>query len=359
MARYSIWALGESHVSVSGGGQLDGVTQGDGSHLMGLSLTLNSNSWEELDFRDRGDRDFDDNDSDQRLRGNQTFDGTSYGNNTVVEAEYELVLQDPATGLTYRVLAVNFNTSSPSYGTIEGLAFIDEFPPIGVALTVISTSEGPSGGGAVDEGEIAAPPCFTPGTFVQMQRGQKRVEDIEVGDKVRTLDSGVQTVRWVGRVEVPLALMARKPEYRPVRIRKGAFGGNVPERDMLVSPQHRILLCGWRAELFCGETQVLAAAVHLVDDCCIFVAHDVQAISYIHLQFDRHEILVSDGLPSESFNPGHLSVGAFSDASRAELLSLFPNLDTRSGRANAARPLAYRREVQAMVSAQRRSKRLG
>lgn len=356
MANYSIWALGESHISVSGGGQLDGVTQGDGSHLMGLSITLNSNSWEELDFRDRGDTNFDDNDGDQRLRGGQTFDGNSYGNNTVVEAEYELVLQDPATGLTYRVLSVNFNNSSPSYGTIEGLAFVGEFPPIGVALTVISTSEGPSGGGAVDEDEIAAPPCFTPGTYVQMKRGKKRVEEVEVGDLVRTLDNGVQTVRWVGRVDVPKALLRRKPEYRPIRIRKGAFGGNVPNRDMLVSPQHRILLCGWRAELFCGETQVLAAAVHLVDDKSIFVAHDVQDISYVHLQFDRHEIVVSDGLPSESFNPGHLSVGAFSQASQAELLSLFPDLEARSGPADAARPLAYRREVQAMVSAQRHSK---
>ncbi len=119
MANYSFWALGESHVTVSGGGQLDGVTQGDGSHLVGRTITLTDNAWEEIDVRDRGsDRNFDDNDGNQRLRGSQTFDGVTYSNNTRIEAEYEFVLLDPSTGQTYRVLSVNFNNSSPSYGTI-------------------------------------------------------------------------------------------------------------------------------------------------------------------------------------------------------------------------------------------------
>ncbi|MGR3713818.1 MAG: hypothetical protein ACU0A6_11950 [Shimia sp.] len=115
MANYSFWALGESHVSLSGGEQLDGVTQGDGSHLVGETITLNSNSWEQIDVRDAGsDSNFDDNDGNQRLDGAQSFDGVSYGNNTRIEAEYEFVLEDPNTGLTYRVLSVNIRNSSPA-----------------------------------------------------------------------------------------------------------------------------------------------------------------------------------------------------------------------------------------------------
>lgn len=349
MADYSFWALGESHVTVSGGEQLDGVTQGDGSHLVGETITLNDNAWEQIHVRDGGsDTNFDDNDGNQRLDGTQTFDGVSYSNNTRIEAEYEFVLQDPATGLTYRVLAVNFNNSSPAYGTVEGLAFVDEFPPVGVTLNVISAQEGPRGGSAVDQGNIAAPPSFTPGTRIRMKRGEKRVEDIVVGDEVMTLDRGPQTVRWVGRVEVDAEVLRANPEFQPILIRKGALGVMMPERDMMVSPQHRILLGGWRAELICGEPQVLAAAAHLVDGDGVRVAEGLRSVTYVHLQLDQHEILLSDGVPTESLNPGAAAMAALPEQSQAELQALFPELERQGGLATA-RPLAYRREVEAIL----------
>ena len=104
MQNYDFWALGEASLTISGGGQLDGVTQGDGSHLVGRTITLTSTNFEELEVRDRGggDRSFDDNDGDQRLRGSQSFDGVSYGNNTVIEAEYIITLRDPNTGIEYQ-----------------------------------------------------------------------------------------------------------------------------------------------------------------------------------------------------------------------------------------------------------------
>ncbi|MCW8843902.1 MAG: Hint domain-containing protein, partial [Rhodobacteraceae bacterium] len=299
MANYSFWALGESYITVSGGVTLDGVTQGDGSHLVGKTITLNDNAWEEIAVKDGGsDTNFDDTDSNQRLDGGQNFDGVSYSHNTKIEAEYEILLQDPATGLTYRALAVNVNNSSPAYGTVEGLAFIDEFPPIGVTLNVVSAKEGPSGGSAVDNTEIAAPPCFTPGTLILTLDGARAVETLEVGDLVVTRDRGAQAIRWIGRCAVSQARMRAEPQFRPVRIRAGALGAGAPERDMLVSQQHRILISGWRAELCTGEAEVLVAAAHLVDDAAVQIARDVHETVYIHLQFDHHEIVVSDGLES-------------------------------------------------------------
>lgn len=349
MADYSFWALGESHVTVSGGEQLDGISQGDGSHLVGETITLTDNAWEQIHVSDGGsDTNFDDNDGNQRLDGTQTFDGVTYSDNTRIEAEYEFVLQDPATELTYRVISVNFRNSSPAYGTIEGLAFVDEFPPVGVPLTVISAQEGPSGGSAVDQANIAAPPCFTPGTRIRMKRGEKRVEEIVVGDEVMTLDRGPQTVRWVGRVEVDAAVLRARPEFRPILIRKGALGVMMPERDMMVSPQHRILLGGWRAELICGEPQVLAAAAHLVDGDGVRVAEGLRSVTYVHLQLDQHEILLSDGVPTESLNPGEMAMAALPEQSQVELQALFPELEGQGALA-PARPLAYRREVEAIL----------
>lgn len=331
MARYSFWALGESQISVSGGGQLDGVTQGDGSHLVGLSITLNSNSWEEIDVRDRGsETNFDDNDTDQSLRGSQVFDGVSYANNTVIEAEYEIVLLDPATGLTYRVLLVNLNNSSPSYGTIEGLAFVGEFPPIGVALQVISATEGPTGGSAVEVSNIASPPCFTTGTLIQTPQGDRAVETLTVGDLVDTKNNGPQPLKWLGECIVSKGLMATVNSFCPVRILKNAFGDGAPNRDMLVSQQHRILVQGWQSELLIGQGEVLAAAVHLMNGTTVALANDVTSVSYYHLLFDDHEIVFSDGLATESFNPGPVSVGAIPLESRMELAELFPDVDLHS-----------------------------
>ena len=71
----------------------------------------------------------------------------SYGNNTVIEAEYQMVLRDPNTGIEYRAVSVNMNNSSPAYATIEGIAFVDVIPPTRVALEVISASEGPGSSG--------------------------------------------------------------------------------------------------------------------------------------------------------------------------------------------------------------------
>ncbi|SHI83127.1 Hint domain-containing protein [Shimia gijangensis] len=331
MANYSLWALGESEISVSGGEQLDGVTQGDGSHLVGETITLNSNSWEQIDVRDRGsDTDLDDNDSNQKLDGAQTFDGVSYSNNTVIEAEFEFTLLDPSTGLTYRVLAININNSSPSYGTIEGLAFVGTFPPTGVALQVVSTQEGPTGGTAVDFVDIAAPPCFTLGTMILTPDGERPVESLKVGDLVETQQHGPQPLRWKGVCEVSPQQLETTPSFTPVRISKDAFGQGFPNRDMLVSQQHRVLVEGWRSELLLGQGEVLAAAAHLVNGSSVSLAHDVRSVTYLHLLFDDHEIVFSDGLTTESFNPGPISVGAIPMASRMELANLFPEVDLNS-----------------------------
>lgn len=348
MANYSFWALGESQISLSGGTQLDGITQGDGSHLLGATMTLNSNAWEQIWVRDGGsDTNFDDNDGNQRLNGTQSFDGVTYSNNTRIEAEYEFVLLDASTGQTYRVLSVNINNSSPSYGTVEGLAFVDEFPPRGVPLTVISAREGPRGGTAVDQSNIAAPPCFTPGTLICVAGGQKPVEDIEVGDLVMTLDHGLQPVRWVGQVALSETELRFKPEFCPVRIRKDAFGPGQPARDMRVSPQHRVLLEGWRAELICGELQVLAAAVHLLDDQNVRMDPPSGGLTYIHMQFDQHEIVESDGLLTESLFAGPSALKSLPPESRRELVTLFPEL-VDGITTCLARPLADKREAQAI-----------
>lgn len=349
MSDYNVWALGESNLTISGGGQLDGVTQGDGSHLTGLTITIDTTNFAELLVSDGGsDTNFNDNDGNQRLDGAQSFDGASFNDNTKIEAEYQITLLDPNTGIEYQAIAVNINNSSPSYGTIEGLAFVDVIPPSGVALNVTSAAEGPGSGSnaSLPEADIATPPCFTSGTLILTPDGEIPIDDLQTGDLVETLDHGAQPIRWIGRTKVAAHRMETAPAFRPVRIKKDALGSGKPARDMLVSPQHRILIEGWRAELHFGEPQVLVAALHLINDTTIIRATDVTQVTYIHLHFDRHEVIVSDNLESESFNPGPACIGSIPVDARNELFALFPELDLlKTAPFAAARPMISRREA--------------
>lgn len=327
---YSVWMLEAADITVSGGKSLSGITQGDGSHLVGETIRLDTNQWLETFIRDN-DPNFDDNDSNQRLDGAQTIGGTTYADGTRVEAEYRLTLRDPVTGETWDVLGFNINNSSPVFGTIEGLAFVGPvggFPPVGRDLQVIAAFEGPGAAGqpAIDAINLASPPCFTPGTLVRVPGGERAVETLAPGDRVETRDHGAQPLVWVGRVHVNAARFAATPAFVPVRLRAGALGPGLPARDMLLSQQHRVLIGGWRAELLFGEAELLAPVRHLANGAGIALARDVRAIDYIHLMCARHEIVWADGIETETFLPGAQGLGSIPVRARNEVLALFPEL---------------------------------
>ena len=173
-------------------------------------------------------------------------------------------------------------------------------------------------------------PCFTPGTLIATPTGERRVEDLAVGDRVITRDNGIQEIRWVGHREMTGAELEAAPQFKPVLIRQGALGKGLPERDMLVSPQHRVLMSGEKTALYFDESEVLVAAKHLTDMEGIDVV-DVSATTYIHVMFEQHEVILSDGAWTESFQPGDMTLGAMGDAQRAEIIALFPELETAEG----------------------------
>ncbi|EEW26412.1 Hint domain-containing protein [Rhodobacter ferrooxidans] len=192
-------------------------------------------------------------------------------------------------------------------------------------------------------------PCFTPGTLILTAHGEVRVEDLVVDDQVLTRDHGLQTIRWVGRRDLSRADLARQPRLSPVRIRKGALGGALPDRDMLVSPQHRMLFSGARAEMFFGEDEVLVAATHLVGEAGVERIFP-NGVSYIHIMFDQHEIISADGAWTESFQPGDLTLKGLDQAQRDELLMLFPELADMGSFYPAARRTLRSHEARVMLA---------
>ncbi|KIN72244.1 cadherin-like domain-containing protein [Sulfitobacter guttiformis] len=172
--------------------------------------------------------------------------------------------------------------------------------------------------------------CFTPGTLIATPKGERKVEELQVGDRVITRDNGMQEIRWVGRREMSGEELAAKEHLRPVLIREGALGKGLPERDMMVSPQHRVLIANDKTALYFEEREVLVAAKHLTDMEGIDVV-EVSSTSYIHIMFEAHEVILSDGIWTESFQPGDQSLVGIGNAARDEILELFPELATMEG----------------------------
>ena len=159
--------------------------------------------------------------------------------------------------------------------------------------------------------------CFAQGTWVTTPSGQVPIEELAAGDMVVTMDHGPQPIRWIGSSKRPAT-----GNMAPILIRKGALGNT---RDLRVSPQHRMLLSGWHAEVLFGEREVLATAKSLVNDHSI-LREEGGEVEYFHMLFDTHEIVYAEGAPSESFHPGAEGWKALDKPTRNEILELFPQL---------------------------------
>ncbi|MFL4471367.1 Hint domain-containing protein [Tateyamaria armeniaca] len=201
----------------------------------------------------------------------------------------------------------------------------------------------------VEFSEIERIICFTPGTRIATQRGEVAVENLNAGDKVFTRDNGVQPLRWVGRRDLSPQEMQFNPQYQPILIRQGALGKGLPERDMLVSPQHRMLLTSDVAAVMFDEREVLVAAKHLTGLDGVDAVH-TSTVSYMHLMFDQHEVVLANGAWSESFQPGDDALHGIGSDQRDEVLALFPELNTPEGLdAYGAARLSLKRHEAAVI----------
>ena len=188
------------------------------------------------------------------------------------------------------------------------------------------------GGGEIEFEDIEKiVPCFTPGTLISTAKGEVPVETLQVGDRVITRDNGIQQIRWIGNKALDGRMLLANPHLRPVLIRKGALGYGLPERDMMVSPNHRMLVANDQTSLMFEEREVLVAAKHMINHNGIQQV-DAVGISYVHMLFDNHEVVLGDGAWTESFQPGDYSLKGIGNAQRNEIFEIFPELRDTHGR---------------------------
>ncbi len=168
--------------------------------------------------------------------------------------------------------------------------------------------------------------CFAGGTRIETCDGPVPVEDLRAGTMVRTLDDGYRPVRWIAKTDVSPADLAAHPEVRPIRFRRGVLGHGLPARDLVVSPQHRMLISSPVALRMFGARDILAPAKQLLGWPGIErVEACAEGVSYHHLLFDRHQVIFAEGAPTESLLPGPQALSAVGPAARAELAARFPD----------------------------------
>lgn len=172
---------------------------------------------------------------------------------------------------------------------------------------------------------------------VATPRGEVSIETLRVGDPVITRDHGLQVIRRIGRRVLGRAELRRRKWLAPIRFRKGSLGNDLPERDMMLSPNHRILVTRDQTALYFEQDDVVVAAKHLTGLKGVSVG-ELMAATYNCLMFDQHELILCNGIWAESFQPLQRSLDGGGNAQRLELRTLFPELRQAVGADMAARP---------------------
>lgn len=167
--------------------------------------------------------------------------------------------------------------------------------------------------------------CFTPGTRIMTDQGPRAVEDLRPGDQLLTRDNGHQPLRLNLESRLTAETLRQFPERAPIRIAAGTLGDH---GTLEVSPEHRMLVTGWRANALFEAPEVLAAARDLVDGERVVRTAPTADVTYHHLLLDAHELVLAEGAWAESFDPAFLGAQAERSATRDDVLEIFPHLET-------------------------------
>ncbi len=206
------------------------------------------------------------------------------------------------------------------------LMFLDEIPPTQADMWVVSTSiKEPMLDPMSDQ--VGGVICFTKGTKILTPDGPRLVEELGEGDKLQTKDNGAQDILWIGQRRMTGARLHAMPHLRPVRIKTGALCEGEPDEDLLVSPDHRMLVKGPAASVLFNTSEVLVAAKDLVNDHNVLIEHGLREVTYIHMMLDRHQVVWANGVETESFHPANTSLTDIQEDQRTRMFEVMPELE--------------------------------
>jgi hypothetical protein len=132
--------------------------------------------------------------------------------------------------------------------------------------------------------------CYTKGTLITTATGQVAIEDLVVGDQVMTVSGTLEPIIWLGNSTIHCERQLNKDKAYPVRIAKDTFGSNLPQRDLFVSPDHSLYLDGVMIPAYC-----------LINGTTITQNKTETLVTYYHVELPKHNAILAEGLPAESY----------------------------------------------------------
>lgn len=201
------------------------------------------------------------------------------------------------------------------------LLFAADVPPAGQPLHVVGVDIAATRMPAKPSGVV----CFTPGTRIATPDGTREVEHLVAGDRVMTADAGASEIVWTGMRHIGLTELSDTPDLAPVRLREGALGAMRATGDLIVSPDHAMLVRGAK-----GDSEVLVPARDLVDGERVLREPATEPITYVHLMLESHHLILANGFETESFHPASTRLDAVPEAERLRLFDVMPELKDRA-----------------------------
>lgn len=263
---------------------------------------------------------------------------------TMVDVAGELLVDESTTiTRTGRIIAMQLANGNV-YLTDRGNVLADNLPFESIEVTgtysfdynlPVAEFQGPAGF-FYSQGTTVN--CFAGGTLIRTDGGDVPVEDLQIGDLIWTADRGFRPIRWIGVRHVSEEMQIANPRLKPVKIKARALGNGVPQRDLFVSRQHRIAV----AVNAVAHQEVLVPAIKLADLPGIDEVARAQEVSYYHICFDRHEVVLAEGARTESLFLGPQALKAMDDDTREELATLFPEALCEGFAPRPARPIVER-----------------
>ncbi|MEP5152984.1 Hint domain-containing protein [Planktotalea sp.] len=220
-------------------------------------------------------------------------------------------------------------------GTLEPLELFNNMSVNTAAIDAIWDDNGPNTivvdqiitGPTNAAGEITDVLCFASGTMIKTLQGPVRIDDLKVSDLVLTFDHGYQPIGWIGSCDVSPENLETRPNLKPILIRADALGRGFPEQDLVVSPQHRVLVSSAIAMRMFNSKEILVPAKKLLSLDGVEVLEDnPHGVKYWHILFDEHQLIWSNGMPAESLFTGPEALKAVSPEGREEIQALFPQI---------------------------------
>jgi len=216
-------------------------------------------------------------DGDFLVRGMNTYPGPIVFNEVVANGSFEPGETLTATdGFSYTFIStaadgfIAERSDGPSY-------YFSQVSTVS-AGTIISSTSSP----------LAV--CFYAGTLIATPTGDRAVEALVPGDLVMASDGTARPLKWMWRQSMVTAF-ADPLRSLPVIVRAGSLADGLPVRDLIVSPDHALLIDG-----------LLVHADALVNGSSVVRMQDLpERFTYFHIELADHALVMAEGVAAETF----------------------------------------------------------